>query len=118
MRSLARAAARPDMSEIPALILYAWLCWLAFRYGRRVRVRVKTSISTSADYGYDEALGTQTSSLSSAGFLANCPDDGPTIADASKDGSEKLWASAIVAQGARSLTAKFRARATGGHHVE
>ena len=115
MRSLARAAARPDMSEIPARSFMLGFAGLLFVTVAGFVCALKTSISTSADYGYDEALGTQTSSLSS---VANCPDDGPTIADASKDGSEKLWASAIVAQGARSLTANFRARATGGHHVE
>jgi hypothetical protein len=75
-------------------------------------------ISTSADYGYDEALGTQTSSLSSLSFSSNCSDDGPTIAGASSDGSEKLQASAIVAPGARSSADNLHARATEGNHVE
>ena len=61
-------------------ILHAWLCRVAFRYGRRVRVRVKNVDSTLADYGYGEALGTQTSSLSSASFLSNCSNGGPRIA--------------------------------------
>jgi hypothetical protein len=75
-------------------------------------------ISTPPDYGYDETLGTQTSSLSSLSFSSNCSEDGPTIAGASKDGSEKLEASAIVAQGAGSSAVNLHARATEGNHVE
>ena len=118
MRSLARAPARPDMSEIPARSFVLGFAGLLFVTVAGFVCALKTSISTSADYGYDEALGTQTSSLSSAGFLANCSDDGPTIADASKDGSEKPWANAFVTDGAGSSTANVHARATGGHHVE
>jgi hypothetical protein len=44
----------------------------------------------SPDYGYDEALGTETSFLSSANFLSNCSDDGPATAGASKDGLDSL----------------------------
>ena len=75
-------------------------------------------ISTPADYGYDEALGTQSSSLSSLNFSSNCSDDDPTIAGVSKDGSEKLEASAIVAPGAGSSAANLHPRANEGNHVE
>jgi hypothetical protein len=72
----------------------------------------------SPDYGYDEALETETSSLSSANFLSNCSDDGPTIAGASKDGLDRLGVSVIVAHAAASPTAKLHAKAIGGNHVE
>jgi hypothetical protein len=74
--------------------------------------------STSADYGYDEALGTQSSSLSGLNFSSNCSDNDTTIAGVSKDGSEKLEASAIAAPGAGSSAANLRARAPGDNHVE
>ena len=72
----------------------------------------------SPDYGYDKALGTQTSSLSSASFLSNCDDDGAAIAGASTDGLDRLGVSAIVAHVAASSTAKLHAKAIGGNHVE
>jgi hypothetical protein len=72
----------------------------------------------SPDNGYDEALGTETSSMSSANFLSNCSDDGPTIAGASKDGLDRLGVSAIAAHAAASPTAKLHAKAIGAHHVE
>ena len=68
MRSLARAATRPDMSEIPARSFMLGFAGLLFVTVAGFVCALKTSISTSADYGYDEALGTQTSSLSSAVF--------------------------------------------------
>jgi hypothetical protein len=74
--------------------------------------------STSADYGYDEALGTQSSSLSGLNFPSNCSDNDTTIASESKDGSEKLEASAIAATRAGSSAANLRARAPGDNHVE
>jgi len=106
------------MSEIPARSFMLGFAGLLFVTVVGFVFASKTSISTSAGYGYDEALGTQTSSLSSASFLSNCSDGGPTIAGASEDGSEKLWASAIVAHGAGSSTVNLHARATGGNHVE
>jgi hypothetical protein len=64
----------------------------------------------SPEYGYDEALGTETSSLPSANFLTNCADNcadhSPAIARASKDGVDRLAASAIV-HAAASPTAGF-----------
>ena len=74
--------------------------------------------STSADYGYDESLGTQSFSLSSLKFSSNCSEYHPMIASESKDGSEKLEASAIAAPGAGSSAANLRARAPGDNHVE
>ena len=118
MRNSARAPIRPDMSEIPARSFMLGFAGLLFVMVVGFVSATRASISTSADYGYDEALGTQASSLSSASFLSNCSDDGPTIAGASKDGSEKLEASAIVAHAAGSSTANLRGRATGGNHVE
>ena len=72
----------------------------------------------SPNYGYDKALETQTSSLSSASFLSNCDDDGAAIAGASKDGLDRLGVSAIVAHVAPSSTAKLHTQAIGGHGVE
>ena len=118
MRNSARAPIREDRSEIPTLSFMLGFAGLLFVTVVGFGCASETSISTSAGYGYDEALGTQTSSLSSPTFLANCYDDGPTIAGASEDGSEKLWASAIVAYGAGSSTANFHARATGANHAE
>ncbi len=117
MRNSARAPIREDRSEISALSFMLGFAGLLFVAVVGFGCASETSISTSAGYGYDEALETQTSSLSPT-FLANCHDDGPTIAGASEDGSEKLWASAIVAYGAGSSTANFHARATGANHVE
>jgi hypothetical protein len=74
--------------------------------------------STSADYGYDEAFGTQSSSLSGLKFSSNCSDNHTTIAGVSKDGSEKLEASAIAAPGAGPSAANLRAGAPGDNHVE
>ncbi|MBV8244127.1 MAG: hypothetical protein JOY75_25380 [Hyphomicrobiales bacterium] len=64
----------------------------------------------SADYGYDEALGTETSSLSSANFVSNCPGDRQPTAEASKDGLGRLGVSAIAAHAAESPTASFKRR--------
>ena len=118
MWNSAHAPLRPDMSEIPARAFMLGFAGLLFITVVGFVSSTQALISTSADYGYDEALGTQTSSLSSVSFLSNCSDDGPTVTGASKDGSEKLEASAIVAHGAGSSTANLHARATGGDHVE
>ncbi|MBV8670581.1 MAG: hypothetical protein JO098_02355 [Candidatus Eremiobacteraeota bacterium] len=64
----------------------------------------------SPDYGYDEALGTETSSLSSANLLSNCSDDGLATAARSEDGLDKLGAGAIAAHAAASPTASFMPR--------
>ncbi len=100
MRNSAGAPIRSNMSEIPARSFMLGFAGLLFVTVVGFVSASKTSIPTLADYGYDEALGTQTSSLSSASFLSNCSDGGPTIAGWSKDGLEKLEASAIVAHGA------------------
>jgi hypothetical protein len=62
------------------------------------------------DYGYDEALGTETSSLSSANFVSNCSGDSPATAGASKDGLDGRGVSAIAAHAAESPTANFTSR--------
>jgi hypothetical protein len=64
----------------------------------------------SSNYGYDEVLGTESSSLSSANFLSNCSDDSLAIAGASKDGLDTLRASAIATHAAASPTASFTSR--------
>jgi hypothetical protein len=64
----------------------------------------------SSNYGYDEALGTESSSLSSANFLSNCSDDSRATARASKDGLDGLGVSAIAAHAAASPTANFTSR--------
>ena len=64
----------------------------------------------SSDYGYDEALGTESSSLSSANFLSNCSDASRATARASKDGLDGLGVSAIAAHAAASPTASFTSR--------
>jgi hypothetical protein len=64
----------------------------------------------SPDYGYDEALGTETSFLSSANLLSNCSDDGLVTAAGSKDGLDRLGVSAIAAHAAASLTASFTSK--------
>ena len=118
MRNSADAPIRSDRSEIPARSIMLGFAGVLFVTVIGFVSASKTSNSTLADYGYDEALGTQTFSLSSASFLSDCSDGGPTIAGASKDGLEKLEASAIVSHGARSSTADFHARAIGECHVE
>jgi hypothetical protein len=64
----------------------------------------------SSSYGYDEALGTESSSLSGANFLSNCFDDSRTTSRASKDGLDGLGVSAIAAHAAASPTASFTSR--------
>lgn len=118
MRNSAGAPTPSDMSEIPARSFMLGFAGLLFVTVVGFVSALKTSIPTLADYGYDEALGTQTSSLSSASFLSNCFNGGPRIAGASKDGLGKLEASAIVAHGAGSSTANFHPSATGECHVE
>jgi hypothetical protein len=64
----------------------------------------------SSNYGYDEALGTESSSLSRANFLSHCSDDSRAAARASKDGLDGLGVSAIAADAAASPTASFTSR--------
>jgi hypothetical protein len=64
----------------------------------------------SADYGYDEALGTETSFLSSANLPSNCPGGRPTTSRASNDGLDARGVSAIAAHGAAPPTADFTSR--------
>jgi hypothetical protein len=113
-----RNSIKAGLSEFPARSFMLGFVGLLFVAVIGFVSATQALISASADYGYDEALGTQTSSLSSVGFSSNCSDDGPTIAGASKDGSEKRKGSAIVAPGAGSSAANLHARAKGGNHVE
>jgi hypothetical protein len=64
----------------------------------------------SSDYGYDEALGAETSSISSANFVSNCSGDSPTTAGASKDGLDRRGLSAIATHAVESPTANFTSR--------
>jgi hypothetical protein len=64
----------------------------------------------SSDYGYDEALGTETSSLSSANFVSNCSGDTLATAGASKEGLDGFALSAIAAPADESPTANFTSR--------
>jgi hypothetical protein len=107
-----------DTSEIRlrsfALAVVGMLCATVIGFVSEIR----PLNPNSPDYGYDEALGTQTSSLSSASFLSNSDDDGAAIPGASKDGLDRLGVSAIVAHVAASSAAKLHAKAIGGNHVE
>ncbi len=64
MRNSARAPIREDRSEISALSFMLGFAGLLFVAVVGFGCASETSISTSAGYGYDEALETQTSSLS------------------------------------------------------
>jgi hypothetical protein len=67
----------------------------------------------SPDYGYDEALGAETSSLSGASFLS-CSVDGPATAGASVGGFDRRGARAIGAQASASPTSQLRVEGIGG----
>jgi hypothetical protein len=71
----------------------------------------------SPNYGYDEALGTETSSLSSANFLSNCSDDSRATARASKDGWDGLGVSAIAAR-RRVANCQLHVKRIGGDRAE
>jgi hypothetical protein len=71
----------------------------------------------SPDYGYDEALGTETSSRSSATFVSNCSCDSAASAGASKDGLDALGTSAIAAC-RRGANSQLHAKAIGGNRAE
>ena len=64
----------------------------------------------SPDYGYDEALGTETSFLSPAKLLPNCSDASRDTAEASKSGSDRLGITAITAHAAALPTANVTSR--------
>lgn len=118
MRGSASARQRPDMSEFRARSFMLGFAGLLFLTVIGFMSATQALISSSADYGYDEALGAQTSSLSSLGFSSNCSENRLSIAGVTKDGSEKFEANAIVAPSARSSAANLHARTTRGDHVE
>jgi len=64
----------------------------------------------SPDYGYDEALGTESSSPSSATLESICSCDSAASAGASKDALDGLAVTAIAAHAAESPTANFTSR--------
>jgi hypothetical protein len=72
----------------------------------------------SPDHGYDEALGTQTSSLSSANFPRNSPDDGAAIVRGAKGGPDRRGVRATVGCVDAPSTANFHANTIGGGHVD
>jgi hypothetical protein len=116
MRDMSRLSrATLDTSEIRlrsfALPFVGVLCAIVIGFLSEIR----PLNPNSPDYGYDKALGTQTSSAS---FMSNCDDDGAAIAGASKDGLDRLGVRAIVAHVAASSTAELHAKAIRGNHVE
>ncbi len=72
----------------------------------------------SPDHGYDEALGTQTFSLSSANFSANGSDEGTATFGGAKGGRERLGVRATVGCVDASSTANFHIKTIGGDHVD
>ncbi len=73
---------------------------------------------SSPDHGYDEALGTQTSSLSSANFPRNGSDEGAEIFAGAKGGKERLGVRATVGCVDASLNASLCPKTGGGGHVD
>jgi hypothetical protein len=89
-----------------ALAFVAMLCATVIGFVSDIRpVR-----SHSPDYGYDEALGTETSSLSSANSLSNRSDASLAAAEAPKDGLDRLRVTAIAAHTGASLPASFTSK--------
>ena len=66
--------------------------------------------SDSPDYGYDEALGTETSFLSRARLQSNCSGASQGTAEASNAGSDWLRISAMATHAALLLTASVTSR--------
>ena len=62
------------------------------------------------DYGYDEALGTETSFLSRAMLQSNCSGESQGTAEASNGGSDRLRISAMAVHAAASPTASVTSR--------
>jgi hypothetical protein len=98
----------------PSLQSGAWVRSFALAFIGMLCVTVISFVSEirslkqhSSDYGYDEALGTESSSLSNANFLSNCSDDSRATARASKGGLDGLGVSPIAAHAAASSTASF-----------
>ena len=89
-----------------ALALIGLLCATVISFVSEIR----SLKQHSSNYGYDEAFGTESSSVPSANFLSNCSDDSRATARASKDGLDGLGVSAITAHAAASPTANFTSR--------
>ena len=62
------------------------------------------------DYGYDEALGIETSFLSRAMLQSNCSGESQGTAEASNGGSDRLRISAMAVHAAASPTASVTSR--------
>ena len=96
-----------DTSEIRlrpfALGVLGLLCAMAVGFVSEIR----PLRPDSAEYGYDESLGTETPSPSSTNLLSNCPYGSPTTVGVSKDGLDRLGAGVIAARAAAPRTASF-----------
>ena len=66
--------------------------------------------SDSPDYGYDEALGTETSFLTRARLQSNCSGASQGTAEAFSGGSDRLRISAMAVHAAASPTASVTSR--------
>ena len=111
--------ATPDAPEIRvwpfAFGFVGLLCAMAIEFVSASRLPVPNSV----DYGYDEQLGAQTTSLSGAKLVANCSDKAAGIVGAAAmDSLDELRAGAITARGGPPLAAKLHNQAIGGHLVE
>jgi hypothetical protein len=96
-----------DTSEIRlwpfALGVLGSLCAMAIGFVSEVR----PLRPDSPEYGYDDSLGTETSSLSSTNLLSNCSNGSRATVGASKDGLDKLGVGVIAARAAAPPTASF-----------
>ena len=90
-----------------ALGFFGLLCAMAVGFVSELRPLV----SNSVDYGYDEQLEAQASSLSGAKLVSNCSDKGAAIvgaAAATDSLDDELRAGPITARGGPPSTAKLQ----------
>jgi hypothetical protein len=98
-----------------ALGSFGLLCAMAVGFVSALR----SPVSNSVDYGYDEQLGAQTASLFGAKLVSNCSDKGAAIVGAAAmDSLDELRAGTITAPGGLRSTAKLQPQAIGGHLVQ
>lgn len=106
-RALLLRHAQPDARiKSFALAFVGLLCAMVIGFASEIRPLKPDS----PDYGYDEALGIETSSPSSANPLSNCSSDSPATAGASEDGLDARGVSAIAARAAASPIANFTSK--------
>jgi hypothetical protein len=112
---------RSDASDIlvsrPSIQQDLWTRWLAFAFVGLLGAMVIGFVSeirplklNSPDYGYDEALEAEASSLSSVNSPSDCSGDGPATAGASEGGFDRRGPSAIAGHAAVSPTASIASR--------